>query len=439
MTRWVYDKRKANKRPKRSPRTNPNQRQIIMLTALIALALAATPVDSSRYEFAGLPAITYRSDAGLGMGVLASTARFEPHCHPYCWRFLGLLQGVLRSDSEGVSVPTRNAIVLWDLPQWRRPTWRLLLAVANYDDDNTGYYGVGTRATAGGLRGETTYQWHRRVAGFKLRQRWRGTAQSAYGYLDGYLGTDFGWNTVKGSVTSQLERDRTAAASAGDTNWRQLVGDHIGPFGDHAELVVSGGLIYDQRDHEFVPSRGGLHELSLRTGIAGDQSPWASLFFETSMFRSVVPRRLVVAARLIIDHSIGHLPVYRRAELGGLIPSLGASGAEGVRGVPTYAEAGKTKVVANLEARLRVWDHQVARQALSWRMVGFIDSGRAWTDLLDDRVYDLGLDAPWHSFLLGVGGGIRLLWGQAFVVRIDAARAPLDSTYGIYFGTDHIF
>ena len=411
-----------------------------MLASLITLVLAAPPVDSSRFEFAGLPAITYRSDAGLGMGLLASTARFEPQCHPYCWRVLSLLQGVVRWNEETISVPTRNAVILWDQPQWQRPSWRLLVAVANYDDENSGYYGVGTRRVAGGLRGDTTYRWHRRVAGFKWRQRWLGVPNSKVGYLDAYLGTELGWNSVKGGAASQLELDRIAAEGDEQSpEWSGLVSDHIGPFGDHGEAVLSGGLIYDQRDHEFTPTRGGLHEFSLRGGLAGDQSPWMSFFAETSVFRSIVPRRLVGAARLIVDHSIGHLPVYRRAELGGLIPSLGASGAEGVRGVPTYAEAGKTKLVANLEARLRLWDHQVANQAISWRAVGFVDSGRAWTDLHDERVTALALDAPWHQFLLGMGGGLRVRWGEAFVLRIDAALAPLDSTYGIYFGTDHIF
>jgi hypothetical protein len=110
-----------------------------------------------------------------------------------------------------------------------------------------------------------------------------------------------------------------------------------------------------------------------------------------------------------------------------------------VRGIPTYTEAGKTKVVANFEARVRLWDQTIAKQAISWRAVGFLDTGRAWTDLHDDRVARLGLDSPWHEFLLGVGGGLRMRWGEAFVLRIDAAAAPLNSTFGIYFGTDHIF
>ena len=410
-----------------------------MLASLASLLLAAAPDDSSRFEFAGLPAVTYRSDAGLGMGLLASTARFEPQCHPYCWRVLSLLQGVMRWDEQGVSVPTRNAVVLWDLPQWQRPTWRLLVAAANYDDKNSGYHGVGTRQIAGGLRGVTTYRWHRRVAGFKWRQRWLGTPNSKVGYLDAYIGTELGWNSVEGQTQSQLELDRRAAQQAQANDWRSLVEDHIGPFGDHAEIVASGGLIYDQRDHEFTPSRGGLHELSIRGGLAGENDPWVSLFVETAVFRSIIPNRLVGAARLVADHSIGHLPVYRRAEIGGLIPSLGASGAEGVRGIPTYTEAGKTKLIVNLEARVQLWDQTIAKQAISWRAVGFLDTGRAWTDLHDERVARLGLDTPWHQLLLGMGGGLRMRWGEAFVLRIDAATAPLNSTYGVYFGTDHIF
>ena len=409
-----------------------------MSLALSLLLIASPSTEATRLEVAGLPALTYRSDAGLGMGVLASTTQFRPDCYPFCWRVLSLLQGVMRWDDDGFRVPTRNAIVFLDLPQWRQPNWRMLIALANFDDEDTGYRGIGTRLTAGGLRGSTAYRWHRRVAGFKWRQRWMGQPASRVGYLDGYIGSEFGWNTVDAPMGSQLALDQRAIQVATDP-WAGAIKDQIGPFGDHAELVLNGGLLYDHRDHEFTPSRGGFHEGSLRMGKAGDEEGWASVYLETSWFRSLAPNRFVLAGRLVLDHAIGDVPVYRRSEMGGLIPSLGASGAEGIRGVPSYWEVGKTKIVTNLEARVRFWDHRIAGQNLSWRLVGFSDVGRAWTDIHNQALASLNLDGRWHEFLVGIGAGLRLRWGQAFVLRIDSAWSPTKDTSGIYFGTDHIF
>ena len=265
-----------------------------------------------------------------------------------------------------------------------------------------------------------------------------GQPASKVGYLDGYFGAEFGWNTVDASPGSQLALDQQAIQTSPEP-WAEAVKGLIGPFGDHAEVVLNGGLLYDHRDHEFTPRRGGFHEGSLRAGKAGDGGGWASVYLKTSWFRTVLPNRLVLASRLVLDHAIGDVPLYRRPEMGGLVPSLGASGAEGIRGIPTYWEVGKTKAIANLEARLRLRDHRIVGQHLSWRWVVFSDAGRAWTDLYNRRLATLNLDGDWHEFLLGMGTGLRLRWGQAFVLRVDTAWSPFTRTQGIYFGTDHIF
>ena len=341
-------------------------------------------------------------------------------------------------DDQGVRVPTRNAIVFWDLPEWRRPNWRMLVALANFDDEDTGYRGIGTRQIAGGSRGSPAYRWHRRVTGFKWRHRWLGQPASKIGYMDGYFGSELGWNNVVAPIGSQLALDQQAINTT-QQPWARAIKEQIGPFGDHAEIIINGGILYDHRDHEFTPKQGGFHESSLRIGKSGDGNPWISVFLKASGFQTALPNRLVLAGRIVLDHAMGDVPLYRRPEMGGLIPSLGASGAEGIRGIPTYWETGKTKLVTNLEARLRLFDHQIAGQRLSWRLVGFTDAGRAWTDLHDQTLVSLNLDGQWYQFLMGLGAGLRLRWGQAFVLRIDTAWSPHANTTGLYFGTDHIF
>jgi hypothetical protein len=125
--------------------------------------------------------------------------------------------------------------------------------------------------------------------------------------------------------------------------------------------------------------------------------------------------------------------------MSGLIPSQGIAGAEGVRGLPAYGEMGKTKLLLNGELRLRLLDHRLVRQRLSWRAVFFSDVGRAFTDLHDSGVVRRALDGRWWQFLWGLGAGVRLRWGEAFVLRLDGAVSPLENSKGVYFGADHLF
>ncbi len=400
--------------------------------------MALSPVEADRWEPAGIPALTYRSDLGLGLGILGATTRFRSDCQPFCWRALVLLQGVFRLDPEGLVVPTRNAIVFVDVPRWTRPEWRLMVAAADYDEQEVGYSGIGTRGRFGASAPVETYRWHRRLAGFKLRQRLRGEALAKTGFTDAYVGTEFGWNQLQFTADSKLALD-ARADSNDDSDDAAFLSRQIGVLSDHADGLINGGIIIDRRDHEFTPQRGSIHELSARLGRAGGQGVWGNIFVESAGFWSLMPNRLVLAARGLVDHVVGPIPLYRRSEMSGLIPSQGIAGAEGVRGLPAYGEMGKTKLLFNGELRLRLLDHRLVRQRLSWRAVFFSDVGRAFTDLHDSGVGRRALDGRWWHFLWGLGAGVRLRWGEAFVLRLDGAVSPLENSKGVYFGADHLF
>ncbi|MDP6944829.1 MAG: hypothetical protein QF464_11820 [Myxococcota bacterium] len=41
--------------------------------------------------------------------------------------------------------------------------------------------------------------------------------------------------------------------------------------------------------------------------------------------------------------------------------------------------------------------------------------------------------------LLGVGGGVRIQWGETFVLRADLGWSPNDSNTGVYVDVGHAF
>ena len=111
----------------------------MLITWFMASQMALSPVEADRWEPAGIPALTYRSDLGLGLGVLGATTRFRSDCQPFCWRALVLLQGVFRLDPENI-VPSKCDCVC-GCARWTRPV-ATDGGGADYDEQEVGYSGI---------------------------------------------------------------------------------------------------------------------------------------------------------------------------------------------------------------------------------------------------------------------------------------------------------
>jgi len=87
-----------------------------------------------------------------------------------------------------------------------------------------------------------------------------------------------------------------------------------------------------------------------------------------------------------VSHNVGDFPFYQANTLGG---------ASNLRGYRNTRFAGRTSFYTNLEARVQLF-HFTSRLAFGdVGLLGFVDSGRVWTDDESSRT--------WHT---GLGGGI---------------------------------
>ena len=97
--------------------------------------------------------------------------------------------------------------------------------------------------------------------------------------------------------------------------------------------------------------------------------------------------------------------------------------------------AGKAKILANLEARAQAPGFSIAGERFRVGFVAFVDAGRVFSDVPPMAE----LDGPWAPFDLGVGGGLRLRWGETFVLRADGAWSPTRETPGFYVDVGQVF
>ena len=49
------------------------------------------------------------------------------------------------------------------------------------------------------------------------------------------------------------------------------------------------------------------------------------------------------------------------------------------------------------------------------------------------------LDEGFSDFAVGLGAGLRLKWGETFIVRVDPAYSVTEETFGLYINVDHVF
>ncbi|GMV42545.1 MAG: hypothetical protein AMXMBFR64_42610 [Myxococcales bacterium] len=395
-----------------------------LLCLLPSLARAelgvSAELDPDRVEVALLPGVTVSTETGFGFGVLGAVAGFEPGYTPYRWRLQASVQLSVREGPDGdVEWPVQSYWLLFDLPELGARWLRLSGKVGYRQHAALGWYGIGNGSSDSPPAHADGGRWFRYERLFPeatvmLRARLGGE-------LSVFGGATFSYSQVtvgEGRLAMDLDDDPRSL----------LVGAR--PHGDACLRV---GLIYDSRDHETSPTRGMLHEVALEAGAGlGESFAYGRLHAQARFFVPIAGRRLVVAARLLADVMVGEPPFYELSRMGGSNPVDGPAGAHGIRGVPAQRYAGEVKLVGNVELRSHIVGFEVGEQRFTVGVAAFADAGRVFAELTEAHP---GLDGG--DLKLGLGGGLRLGWGETFVGRIDAAWSP--DGVGFYALAGHPF
>jgi hypothetical protein len=192
----------------------------------------------------------------------------------------------------------------------------------------------------------------------------------------------------------------------------------------YAELAT--GVRYDTRDNEFAPTRGMLHELSVRGAahaLGGESNVWGANA-TLRLYQRLIPSywRLVFALRLLADVASDGNPFYRLFKTGGIGTDGDLSGPDGlggrgsIRALPLDRYQGNLKVLGNAELRWRL----ISLGDFELGTVVGVDAGRVWARVGQS---DVG------PFQVGAAAGLRIAWSHHFILRADVGIAPTTTFY----------
>ncbi|MCP4674501.1 MAG: BamA/TamA family outer membrane protein [Deltaproteobacteria bacterium] len=381
--------------------------------------------NGKRYEPILLPVIGGSTDYGVMVGAQAAVARIEPGYKPYRWKGDYTVTMSIKEGPDKLEIPVQFYAVAFNIPGLAGGRLRLSPRAEFRRVSNTGYYGLGNDSPF-----EIPQEIASDVAAFRRNQFIYMMAKARLNFrialgrgFNILAGADFRYVMPEIYDDSKLAEDADALDSYGD---KLVTGTD-----DHALIGLTLGVDFDNRDSESNPSCGMFHQIYVHGypgPVFGLDYPFGSATIYTRLFVPLASEYLVLAMRLRSDLFFGEAP-FHDLDLGM------------IRGISSRRFHGRIKLLGNVEFRSTFFRFTLKKQRFGLGAATFFDSGRVWADYkrnpeLDGRSFDV----KW-----GAGGGIRMLWGETRVARIDVAFSPVKAEMnpgfpvGIYFHLNHFF
>lgn len=405
-------------------------------------------VTEPGWQPGGFPVISYDSDIGFSFGAVGALSWNAPGYEPYRLRMqAGVQFSVGVSAPSGVELSYQEDYLRIDAPSLFGGDVRIQGEVAFNKLVATPYYGLGQRTQPTIFspqlleENEAAYRYpfydrmylnvdaFLRYAAVSIEREGEDPKLELFGGLHG------GYFWIDKYFGSKLSQDVMAENDGGAR--ADSIADLLQGTTNHPLVATSLGVIWDDRDHEYVPSRGTLTEVSGRVapGVIANLT-YGRVHLQSRWFAPIYKDALVFAHRIAFDVLMGDAPVYELSQMG-ILQSEAFGGTSTLRGVGLRRFHGKVKLLGQAELRGSFPWFKLFEQPFRIGLVGFVDAGRVWADFESRPELDDDFDrAP---FALGAGGGLRIRWGDTLIVRVDGAYSPTEHTRGIYADAGHAF
>jgi hypothetical protein len=364
------------------------------------------PAESKRgLDAIGVPLASYNTDLGLGLGAVGGGFYYQPGYVPYRH---GVAAQIFLT-TQGV----QNHWLRYDGPRLIGEA-RLELRAEYRRELRAPYYGAGNRSSPGlpvEALDDESHTFDHLYPGAWFRLRHKSTAALP---LEVYGGYAYHQVRVRVFPDSVLGAERPRGIEGGS----------------HGQLM--GGVLWDSRDHEADPTRGGVEELTARIAAAPTGSRYSYLGVTASERRyvSLGTPRLIFAQRVALDALFGDVPFFEWPMMAGTNGIEGVGGMSSVRGVPRNRFVGNVKAVSNSELRYYPFSFRLFGEQTKLGGLLFFDTGRVWHPATDDGDF-----WDWHS---GAGAGLRVS-RRAAVVRLDYGVWLAELRQAVYVTFGHMF
>jgi outer membrane protein assembly factor BamA len=390
---------------------------------------AAVP-PSAHNELNVVPVAGGTTDIGIGGGYFGGLARVKPGHDPYEWNIesAAFLTFAPR-EGGGVALPYQDFYISLTVPKFLGSTIELTVRAAYSWETTLDYFGFGDASSAALPAGtpKTFFRYGRLHPQVAVDLRWR-----IVDHVVGRAGARYTQNWLQVAGDSKIAEDM----AAGSAEVRGL----LGSMAAHAVTTFNYGIQWDNRDNDVSTHRGMFESLDVKLspGGLGVSSPplfpyrYAEATASSRVFIPIWRPRITLAGRVVADVLYGDPPFY---ELARFDDTYAIGGLNGVRGVPGQRYYGKIKAIGNVELRTELVRFHGLGKPLVLGAVGFFDAGRVWADFARHSE----LDGRGIGLKYGVGGGLRLQSGSAFVIRADVAWSPDATPVGGYFSAGQMF
>jgi len=382
--------------------------------------------DEPDTELTVLPFAGGNSDVGWGGGYIASIARVVPGYEPYTMRLESAGTVTFRprgGDDKQVEVPYIDDYVLLEFPHAIAQRLRLQIRISYTREQSLKYYGLGNASKIPAGADPTddvfTYTWEHPTLLFTNE------------YREGALRATWGFGYIHNSFEIEPESKLAQDLSGGPERVRRA----LRGAETHGSPRLTAGFGLDTRDEEVSPSRGTYDTVRFDVSpgsLGGETGRWERLNVSLRAYVPLAGRRLVFAVRTVGDFLFEGAPFY---ELSRFEETYALGGVKGVRGVPGQRYYGKVKAFGNAELRSELFGFELFGGKRRLGVAAFADAGRVWADYRDDPE----LDGGGVGLKYGLGGGLRLLSGQSFVLRCDVAWSPDAHPIAGYLISGHPF
>ncbi len=375
-----------------------------------------------------VPAAGGSTDIGIGGGFFAGLTRNRAGYAPYQWNIEAAGFVTFLPQNGGVVVPYADIYSKLTVTRFLGAPLQLELRPSFTDELKLDYYGMGNASSALLTPGQslTYFEYARLHPELVADVRFK-----VIDHLSGRVGLRY----------VETWFDIPAGSKLGDDiqNASPEVKSLIGPTGNTGAALFRYGLQFDDRDNQVSPHTGTFDEIALNWSPGGV----AELPFRygevSANIRGYLPisSRVTLAGRAVGDVLFGDVHFY---ELSRAVDAYAIGGSNGVRGVPAQRYYGKFKVFGNVELRVKLFDFRALGKPVTIGAAAFFDGGRVWADTSPQPQLD-GAATLKNAFGLkyGVGGGLRLMSGTAFVLRADVAWSPDATPVGAYVAAGEIF